>query len=113
MSDDKKTGAERTQPATRNEEWSDERVKAFLNLQPPEGIAPDYHILVKAYRGMLPEHFERFLEFFVQEGRDVNVKLSNGATFLDHLHQHRCAEPYISVMKSHGAVTGNSRLDGQ
>jgi hypothetical protein len=111
MSEEKKSGAERTQPATRNEEWSDDRVKAFLNLQPPEGVAADYHILVKAYRGMLPEHFERFLHFFEQAGLDVNAKIKNGSTFLDHLYQHRCAEPYIALMRSHGAVSGTESQD--
>ncbi len=38
MKEGKKTGAARTQIATRDEEWSDERLKTFLELQPPEGM---------------------------------------------------------------------------
>lgn len=108
MSDVKKTGAERTQPATRNEEWSDDRVRAFLNIEAPEGIPADYHVLVKAYRGMLPEQFERFIAFFVQAGRDLNVRLANGTTFLDHLQQHRRAQPYIDTVRAHGALSGKN-----
>ena len=60
MKEDKKTGAARTQPATRNEEWSDERLKAFLELEPPEGMPADYATLLKAYRGMTAKLFARF-----------------------------------------------------
>jgi len=106
MMAEKKTGKERTQPATRNEEWSDDRIRGFLDLLPPEGVPADYHILIKAYRGMLPEHFERFVPVFIAEGRDINVKLQSGATFLDHVSQHRCAEPYIHILRNAGAEQG-------
>lgn len=106
MIEEKKTGKERTQPATRNEEWSDERISAFLDLLPPEGVPADYHVLVKAYRGMLPEQFERFVPIFVAAGRDINAALSNGTTFLDHVSQHRRAGPYIEILKSAGAAHG-------
>ncbi|HBX38566.1 PA4642 family protein [Pseudohongiella sp. SYSU M77423] len=106
MIEEKKTGKERTQPATRNEEWSDERIKAFLSLEPPEGVPADYHILLKAYRGMLPEQFTRFVPFFVEAGHDINVTLESGATFLDHLAQHRRAAPYMEILESHGARRG-------
>lgn len=35
MKEGKKRGAERTQIATRDEEWSDERLQTFLTLEPP------------------------------------------------------------------------------
>ncbi len=108
MIEEKKTGKDRVQPATRNEEWSDERVKAFLELEAPEGTPADYHVLKKAYRSMLPEQFSRLIPFFVEAGRDINVKLDNGQTFLDHLKQHRKAMPYIEVMENHGAKTGQN-----
>ena len=49
MKEGKKRGADRTQIATRNEEWSDDRLKAFLTLEPPEGLPADYNILLKPY----------------------------------------------------------------
>ncbi|MEX0738746.1 MAG: PA4642 family protein [Pseudohongiella sp.] len=107
MIEEKKTGKERTQPATRNEEWSDERIRSFLDLEPPESVPAAYHILTKAYRGMLPEHFARFVPFFVAAGHDVNVTLPNGTTFLDHVSQHRAATPYIEVLEAAGAKRGN------
>lgn len=104
--EEKKTGKDRIQPATRNEEWSDERVMAFLSLEPPEGIPSDYHILLKAYRGMLPDTFARFVRFFSEEGHDVNVKLDDQSTILDHLARHRRAWPYIEALKVAGAEHG-------
>ena len=108
MHDEKKTGKERTQPATRNEEWSDERVRSFLSVQIPDNVPADYHLLAKAYRSMLPEQFARFVAFFVAEGHDINVRLDNGSTFMDQLLQHRRAVPYIDIIKEHGAVSGQS-----
>jgi hypothetical protein len=108
MIEDKKTGKDRTQPATRNEEWSDARIKAFLDLEPPEGVPAAYHILTKAYRGMLPEHFARFVPFFVAAGHDINVTLADGSTFLDHVSRHRAATPYVEVLHAAGASHGKA-----
>jgi hypothetical protein len=106
MSEEKKTGKDRTQPATLNEEWSDERVKAFLNLPAPEGVPQDYHVLIKAYRGMLPEQFERFVGFFVEAGHDINVRLANGSTFLDHISAHKSSGEYRDILVKAGASAG-------
>jgi len=107
MIEEKKTGKDRTQPAVRNEDWSDERIKGFLDLEPPASVPAAYHILTKAYRGMLPEHFERFVPFFVDAGHDINVPLKDGSTFLDHIVQHRAATPYIRVLEAAGAARSN------
>lgn len=106
MKDEKKSGVDRKQPETRDEVWSDERVKAYLGILPPEGVPADFHVMLKAYRGMLPEQFERFVPFFVEAGRDINVTLDDGSTFLDLLYQHRRAEPYRIVLEAHGARRG-------
>ena len=105
MKEDKKTGAARTQPATRNEEWSDERIKDFLALEPPEGMPADYAVLLKAYRGMTADLFARFVPFFVEAGRDINIKLENGTTFLDHVSEHRRSEEYVAALEQAGAKT--------
>lgn len=108
MIEDKKVGKERTQPAVRNEEWRDERIKAFLTLLPPESVPADYHLLQKAYRGMLPEQFERFVAFFVEAGHDINVRMSNGSTFLDHVNQHRSSSAYQDILRQAGALPGHN-----
>ena len=103
MKEGKKRGAERTQIATRNEEWSDERLKTFLELEPPEHLPADYNILLKAYRGMTADLFSRFLPFFVEDGRDINSKLEDGSTFLDLVTQHRKSVDYANALKERGA----------
>ena len=103
MKEGKKRGAERTQIATRNEEWSDERLQAFLALEPPEGMPRDYNILLKAYRGMTVDLFERFLPLFVAAGHDLNVKLEDGSTFLDLVSRHKKSGDYCTVLEEAGA----------
>ncbi|MDA1370217.1 MAG: PA4642 family protein [Proteobacteria bacterium] len=100
----KKSGAERTQIATRNEEWSDERLQSFLSLEPPEGMPTDYNILLKSYRGMTAELFARFIPLYIEDGRDLNVALADGSTFLDLVSQHRKSTEYAQVLEEAGAV---------
>lgn len=100
---EKKKGAERTQRAVRDEFWTDERVHGFLSILPPEGVPADYHILLKAYRGMLPDAFERFVPFFIEAGHDINVKLEDGSTFLDHVSRHRKSAAYAEILEDAGA----------
>lgn len=102
--EEKKRGAERAQPATRDEFWSDERIQSFLEKLPPEGVPADYHVLLKAYRGMLPDAFERFVGFFVEAGRDINTPLDDGSSFLDHVARHRKSTSYVQILEAAGAV---------
>ncbi len=103
MKEGKKRGAERTQIATRDEEWSDERLKTFLSLEPPASLPADYNILLKAYRGMTAELFDRFVPFFVEDGRDINVALEDGSTFLDLVSSHRKSTDYAATLENAGA----------
>jgi hypothetical protein len=68
------------QPATFNEAWSDERVFAYLNHLPPEGVSADFHVLYTAYKHMRPFDFERLLVKFKADGRDVNSTDNQGRT---------------------------------
>lgn len=102
----KKTGADRTQLATRDEDWSDERLRTFLELEPPEGMPAAYNILLKAYRGMTAELFTRFIALFSEAGLDLNVSLADGSTFLDVVSQHRRSGEYASALEEAGAKHG-------
>ena len=103
MREEKKTGAARTQQATRNEEWSDERLKAFLDVLPPESMPREYNILLRAYRGMTAELFARFIVFFKEAGLDINVSLEDGSTFLDLVSRHRNSGEYAEILRQAGA----------
>lgn len=103
MKEGKKRGAERTQIATRNEEWSDERLRSFLALEPPAHLPADYNILLKAYRGMTADLFARFLPLFLAGGHDINVALADGSTMLDEVSRHRRSSDYAQALKDNGA----------
>jgi hypothetical protein len=92
-----------SQPATRNEDWSDERVKSFLSLDRQEEINPDFHALIKAYQAMLAVEFARFIEFFIVDGRDINGKDNDGKTILDYVSQHEASVAYADALKKAGA----------
>jgi hypothetical protein len=100
---EKKTGAERTQHAVRDEWWSDERVQSFLHMQPADGESADYHVLLKAYRGMVPEAFVRFIAYFVEAGRDLNAPGPGGKSILKLMQEHRNAGEFVQILKDAGA----------
>lgn len=104
MTDEKKKGSERTQKATRDEDWSDERLKTFFELLPPEGLPADYNILLKAYRGMTAELFARFVPLFAEAGFDLNSALEDGTTMLDQIASHRKSTAYAQALKEAGAT---------
>jgi hypothetical protein len=104
MIEEKKTGAARTQAAVTDEFWTDERVQGFLEMLPPEGMPADYNVLLKAYRGMLPDTFERLINCYIDAGRDINVRLEDGSTFLDHVSRHRKSTEYARLLEDAGAT---------
>ncbi len=98
-------------PKVIGEEWSDERVRSYLDVQPYDtGVNPDYHALLTAYRAMRAGDFERFIGFFVDAGRDLNAENDDGETILDHISRHRRSVDYARALEAAGAkrkaVTG-------
>ena len=104
MKEGKKSGVDRTQIATRNEEWSDERLETFFSLEPSANIPADYNILLKAYRGMTAGLFARFILLYIAKGKNINVKLEDNSTFLDLVSEHRKSTAYVTVLEEAGAV---------
>jgi len=72
-----------SQPATFNEEWSNERVFAYLTQLPPAGVNADFHVLYHAYKHMRPADYERLLTQFVADGRDINATNPEGERIHD------------------------------
>lgn len=85
------------------ETFDDERIKTFLNYPAPAGVNPDYHLLEKAYRGMLGDNFNTFVKFFVEAGKDVNAIGPEGKTFLQVVKNHRNGEEYAAALTAVGA----------
>lgn len=91
-------------PKVIGEEWSDERVKSYLDLTPwDHNINADNFVLNRAYESMRAEDFERFIGFFVEAGRDLNAEDDQGATILDRVVRHRRSTDYARALENAGA----------
>jgi len=80
------------------EVFDDNRIRGFLNVQPPAGVDADFHALEIAYRGMTPESFERFVTFFREAGRNLQARNQQGETLVDVLKKHRHGKEYLPVL---------------
>ncbi|WP_375740042.1 PA4642 family protein [Pseudomonas boanensis] len=82
------------------EEITDDSIKLFLAVEPADSTPPSLHKLIKAYRGLRVDDFERFVSFFVEAGYDLNAKDEKGNDFIALIQDQRMAEPYIDVIKA-------------
>jgi len=81
------------------DEISDDYVKTFLQFEPADGVtSPSLHKLVKAYRGLRVDDFERFVGFFVEAGFDLDGKDEHGKTFVQLIEDQRTAPEYIEII---------------
>ncbi len=86
------------------EVFDEERIRTFLEFGPPQEGEQSYHLLEKAYRGMIAENFATFVQLFVEAGHDINIKNNHGNTFLQTIKKHKQSEAYISALEKAGAV---------
>ena len=86
------------------EVFDDERVKSFLDYQPPTGVDGDFHLLEKAYRGMNIDNFSTFLTFFTQTGHDLNATNPEGETLTQIASRHGHGADYVNALKTAGAL---------
>ena len=82
------------------EVFDDERVKGFLNGNPPTGVSQDFYLLERAYRGMNIENFRTFVTFFKAEGHDVGGTNQDGRTLADLLATHKHGGDYLAALKN-------------
>ena len=83
------------------EVFDEDRLRQFLDVQPPAGVDADYHVLEKAYRGMGAENFATFVGLFVAAGRNLQARNPAGQTLAEVLAGHRHAEPYLAALACH------------
>ena len=88
-----------------DEVWDDERIESFLAKTPmgDEGNL-DYSVLLNAYRSMRPGDFERFIERFTAQGRDLNAQSNEGQSLLALIADHRHSEPFREILTRYGAA---------
>lgn len=82
------------------EDMSDDAIKLFLDFEPADQIPPSLHKLIKAYRGLRIDDFERFIGFFLAAGYDLEARDAEGRDFLALVADQRPAQPYIEVVKA-------------
>jgi hypothetical protein len=82
------------------DEISDDYIKSFLQFEPADGVtSPSQHKLIKAYRGLRVDDFERFVGFFVEAGLDLDGKDEQGKTFVEVIADQRNAAEYIEIIE--------------
>ncbi|KMM86814.1 hypothetical protein SAMN04490203_0897 [Pseudomonas taetrolens] len=81
------------------DEIGDEQIKLFLDFEPVDATSPSLHKLIKAYRGLRIDDFERFLAFFKEAGYDLDGKDEHGQTLVDIIKDQRNAEEYIELIE--------------
>ena len=84
------------------EPMTDEQIRAFLSTLPEAGMNPDYHTLLRAYRSLRAQDFERFLGFFLAEGRDLNATGPDGETVLAAISSHQQGADYAEALVQAG-----------
>ena len=82
---------------------SESTLKAFLDFQPYDDENPDFHVLTKAYRGLPPHEFERFLDIYKAAGRTLNPVNSAGTDFLSAIGENESQQDYVELLKQAGA----------
>lgn len=82
------------------DEIGDESIKLFLQPEPADDTPPSLHKLIKAYRGLRIDDFERFLGFFVAAGYDLDARNSKGQSSVDLIADQRQAAPYIELIEA-------------
>lgn len=86
-----------------DEVWTEDRIRQFLNVQPPAGANADFHMLEKAYQSMRADDFESFVAMFLQAGHDINAKNHVGRTVLSYMTEHRNSAEFVDILKRNGA----------
>jgi hypothetical protein len=81
------------------DEIGDDQIKLFLDFEPVDATSPSLHKLIKAYRGLRIDDFERFLGFFKEAGLDLDGKDEHGQTFVDLIKDQRNADEYIELIE--------------
>ena len=82
------------------EEISDDSIKLFLAVEEAEGVPASLNKLIKAYRGLRIDDFERFVGFFKEAGFDLAAVDAQGNDFVALIQDQRNAESYVEVIKA-------------
>jgi hypothetical protein len=86
-----------------DEVWTEARISEFLDVKPAESVEADYHALMKAYQQMRADDFEKFVDMFVAQGRNVNARNPEGRTAISFMREHVKSAAYVEILQRNGA----------
>ena len=86
-----------------DEVWDEARIRSFLDKAPLGDEPADFSTLLYAYRSMRAEDFERFISYYLADGRDINARSAAGETLLGTIAGHRKGAPFRDILERHGA----------
>ncbi|EAT13035.1 hypothetical protein HF888_00705 [Bermanella marisrubri] len=84
-------------------EWTEEHMRFFLDSKSYDGTDVDFINLIRAYQHMTEETFAEFVDFFKEEGHNLNATNLNGETALSIISEHANSEAYANALKEAGA----------
>ncbi len=86
-----------------DEVWTEERIRGFLEIEPPAGVNTDFHTLLRAYQQMRADDFATFIDMFIAAGRNINARNGDGQSLLDIVSKHRLGREFATTLKTAGA----------
>jgi hypothetical protein len=85
-------------------EFTEESMRYFLESKSYDGTDVDFINILKAYQHMTPEIFAQFVEFFKEEGHNVNAKNLEGESALAVIASHEPGKLYAEALQAAGAL---------
>ena len=82
-----------------DEHRTEEQLREFLTVLPPDGFDADFHVLHNAYKSLKPDEFALFIGFFREAGRRLEAKSPYGETIAELMKQHRHGDEYLSALQ--------------
>ena len=85
-----------------DEVWTEERIRGFLDLLPPDGTDADFHRLFKAYQSMRADDFSIFVEMAVTAGLNLQAVGPDGQTVREIASRHRMSGEFVVTLEEAG-----------
>ncbi|MCH2041821.1 MAG: PA4642 family protein [Saccharospirillaceae bacterium] len=84
-------------------DWTEEQLRAFIDVESHDGTEVDYTAVIRAYRHMVPATFQQYINLFVAEGHNLNAKNLDGNSLLTTISSHVQGAEYAEILKAAGA----------
>lgn len=89
-----------------DEVWTEQRIREFLNTITPSQAGQefpgehDFYVMLRAYQAMRLDDFRKFLQFFKEQGGQLDARNQYGQSLTQFINTHRKALPFIEAIDS-------------